>query len=159
MLIFAISGLIACEPDAPDKDQRRARELQQDRQLRQDLDLLQDEASATTEFERRLREQVHFRDGVLVIRDEELPDWISVVPASILWIINCGPTGLIVSFGPAPSVKDSGPVLNLTWATVPAEMCEQIAVAVGETLLAITHGEVTPASPRPESAASGTMHK
>jgi hypothetical protein len=106
----------------------------------QEQELLQDEAKATTEFETRLRKQVHLNGGVLVIRDAELSDWVSVAPASTIWIVNCGPYGLDVSFGAVSGENNGDSSVTLTRASIPAEECERIATSIGETVLAITRG-------------------
>src|SRR5438128_1990910 len=113
VVYLAAAGLIACEPDdAPDKDPMQG-----------ERELLQDEAKATTEYQRRLREQVQHHAGVLVIRETDLPDRVSVVPASTMWIIDCGPTGLDVNFGAPSGENGGGPSITLTGASIPPEAC------------------------------------
>ncbi|HTW51262.1 MAG TPA: hypothetical protein VME45_05135 [Stellaceae bacterium] len=103
-----------------------------------DTALLQDEAKATAELQRRLRSQVSYRNGVLVIIEHG--EGVTVMPATVMWGVDCGQDGLAVTFGTGSGDSDNGTVLQLTSAEVTDDKCTRIAPAVGETVLAITKG-------------------
>jgi hypothetical protein len=103
--------------------------------------LLQDEAKATAEFQNRLRGQVSSRGGLLVIIDRTgATSGVTVVPATILWGVDCGDSGLAVTFGAGSGDTDNGIVLQLTSANISDDKCTRIAPAIGETVLALTKG-------------------
>jgi hypothetical protein len=103
--------------------------------------LLQDEAKATAEFQNRLRGQVSSRGGLLVIVDRTgATSGVTVMPATIMWGVDCGEGGLAVTFGAGSGDTDNGIVLQLTSANISDDKCTRIAPALGETVLAITKG-------------------
>jgi hypothetical protein len=104
--------------------------------------LLQDEAKAGAEFERRLRGQVTARDGLLVIIDRSgTSSGVTVVPASIMWGVDCSDSGLTVTFGTGSGDSDNGIVLQLTSAGISDDACTRIAPAIGQVVLAIVKGD------------------
>ena len=106
-----------------------------------DTTLLQDEAKAVAELQRRLRSEVSFRGGTLVIVDRSVADaGVTVMPATVMWGVDCGQDGLAVTFGAGSGDTDNGTVLQLTSADVTDDKCTRIAPAIGETVLAITKG-------------------
>jgi hypothetical protein len=106
-----------------------------------DTSLLQDEAKAITEFERRLRGQVTYHGGTLVIIDRSGTNpGVTVVPATIMWGVDCGDSGIAVTFGSGSGDTDNGIVLQLTTANVSDEKCTRIAPALGDAVLALTKG-------------------
>lgn len=106
-----------------------------------DKTLLQDEAKATTELQRRLRDQVHFRNGLLVIQDRSgTSPGVTVMPATVMWGIDCSDNGLAVTFGAGSGDTDNGLALQLTTAAISDDKCARIAPAIGDALLAITKG-------------------
>lgn len=103
--------------------------------------LLQDEAKATAELQSRLRSEVTYRNGVLVIIDRGVANAdVTVMPATVMWGIDCGQEGISVTFGAGSGDTDNGTMLQLTGADVTDGKCAHIAPAIGETLLAITKG-------------------
>jgi hypothetical protein len=103
--------------------------------------LLQDEAKAVAELQRRLRSEVSYRDGVLVIVDRGTANaGVTVMPATVMWGVDCGDGGVAVTFGAGSGDTDNGAVLQLTSANVTDDKCTRIAPAIGETMLAITKG-------------------
>lgn len=107
-----------------------------------DAALLKDEAKAIAELQRRLKDQVSFRDGLLVIIDRSGgTSGVTVMPATVMWGIDCSDSGLAVTFGSGNGDTDNGIVLQLTSASISDDKCTRIAPAVGETLLAVTKGE------------------
>jgi hypothetical protein len=106
-----------------------------------DAALLQDPAKASAEFQRRLRSQVTNSGGLLIIVDRSgTTSGVTVMPATVLWGLDCSDSGLMVTFGAGSGDTDNGIVLTLTSAAIPDDACMKIAPAVGETLLAITRG-------------------
>ena len=104
-----------------------------------DTTLLQDEDKATAELQRRLRDQVRYRNGLLIITDRGSTG-VTVMPATIIWGVDCGDTGLSVTFGSGGGDTDNGLVLQLTSVAISDDKCMRIALAIGETVLAITKG-------------------
>jgi hypothetical protein len=103
--------------------------------------LLQDEAKAIAEFQNRVRGQVSSRGGLLIIVDRTgATSGLTVVPATIMWGVDCGDSGLAVTFGAGSGDTDNGIVLQLTSATISDDKCTRIAPAIGETVLALTKG-------------------
>ena len=106
-----------------------------------DKTLLQDEDKASAELQRRLRDQVTYRNGLLVIIDRSgTTSGVTVMPATVMWGIDCGDSGLAVTFGTGSSDTDNGLALQLTAAAISDDKCTRIAPAIGDTLLAITKG-------------------
>jgi hypothetical protein len=103
--------------------------------------LLQDEAKATAELQRRLSEQVTSRGGMLIIIDRSgVNSGVTVMPATVMWGVDCSDSGLAVTFGAGSGDTDNGIVLQLTSAGISDDKCTRIAPAVGETLLALIKG-------------------
>ena len=65
---------------------------------------------------------------------------VTVMPATIIWGVDCGDTGLSVTFGSGGGDTDNGLVLQLTSVAISDDKCMRIALAIGETVLAITKG-------------------
>jgi hypothetical protein len=131
LALAALYGSAMAEPKAPADPSLIA----------SDTTLLQDEAKAVAEFQRRLRSEVSYRGGVLVIVDRSVANaGVTVMPATVMWGVDCSQDGLAVTFGTGSGDTDNGTVLQLTSADVTDEKCTRIAPAVGETVLAITKG-------------------
>jgi hypothetical protein len=106
-----------------------------------DATLLQDTAKATAELQRRLRGQVAYRNGLLVIIDRSgTTAGVTVMPATVMWGVDCSDSGIAVTFGAGSGDTDNGVVLQLTGANVGDEKCLAIAPVIGDTMLAITKG-------------------
>jgi len=109
--------------------------------VKSDTALLQDEAKATAEFQRRLRNQASYRNGVLVVVDHTgATSGVTVMPATVMWGVDCGDSGIAVTFGSGSGDTDNGVVLQLTSAAIGDDKCTRLAPSIGETLLAITKG-------------------
>ena len=107
-----------------------------------DAALVQDDAKATAELERRLHAQVSYHNGVLVIIDRSgTNSGVTVVPATIMWGVDCSDSGVAVTFGSGSGDTDNGIVLQLTSTALSDEKCLKIAPAIGEAVLSITKGE------------------
>jgi hypothetical protein len=106
-----------------------------------DATLLQDEGKAIAELQRRLRRQVAYRNGLLVIVDRSgTTPGVTVMPATVMWGIDCSDGGLAVTFGTGSGDTDNGVSLQLTTAAISDDKCNRIAPAIGETVLALTKG-------------------
>jgi hypothetical protein len=105
-----------------------------------DASLLQDEDKAKAELERRLRSQATYRDGVLVLIDRSGAGGITVMPATVMWSVECSDGGLAVTFGSGSGDTDNGVVLTLTGAAISDDKCTRIAPAIGLAVLALTKG-------------------
>jgi hypothetical protein len=105
-----------------------------------DTSLLQDEDKAKAEFERRLRSQATYRDGVLVLIDRSGAGGVTVMPANVMWSVECSDSGLAVTFGSGSGDTDNGIVLQLTGAAISDDKCTRIAPAIGLAVLAVTKG-------------------
>lgn len=106
-----------------------------------DKALLQDLDKATAELQRRLRNQVTYRNGLLVIIDRSGTNpGVTVMPATVVWGIDCSDSGLAVTFGTGSGDTDNGVALQLTSVAISDDQCLRIAPAIGDALLAITKG-------------------
>ena len=106
-----------------------------------DTALIQDDAKAIAEFQRRLRDQVSYRGGMLVIIDRSgTNSGVTVMPATIPWGVDCSDSGIGVTFGAGSGDTDNGIVLQLTSTAIGDDKCLRIAPAIGETVLALTKG-------------------
>jgi hypothetical protein len=105
-----------------------------------DASLLQDEDKAKTELERRLRSQATYRDGVLVLTDRSGAGGVTIMPATVMWSVECSDGGLAVTFGSGSGDTDNGVVLTLTGAAISDDKCTRIAPAIGLAVLALTKG-------------------
>lgn len=105
-----------------------------------DAALLQDESKASAEFQRRLRDQVRYRNGLLLIQDRSGGAGLTVMPATIVWGLDCGDSGIAITFGNGTGDTDNGIALTVTSAAVSDAKCQTIAPALGETVLAISKG-------------------
>ena len=131
LALAAMHGTAAAEPKAPSDPGLAA----------SDVALLQDEAKAIAEFQRRLRSEVSYRGGLLIIVDRSEPNsGVTVMPATVMWGVDCGDGGIAVTFGAGSNDTDNGAVLQLTSAGVSDDKCARIAPALGETVLALTKG-------------------
>ena len=109
--------------------------------VKSDIALLQDEGRAIAEFQRRLKDQVSYRNGILVIIDRTgTTSGVTVMPANTMWGVDCSDSGIAVTFGAGSGDTDNGVVLQLTGAAISDDKCTRIAPALGDTLLAITKG-------------------
>jgi hypothetical protein len=104
-----------------------------------DTSLLQDEDKAKAELERRLRSQATYRDGVLVLSDRS-SGGLTIMPATVMWSVECSDGGLAVTFGSGSGDTDNGIVLQLTAAAISDDKCAHIAPAIGLAVLALTKG-------------------
>jgi hypothetical protein len=78
---------------------------------------------------------------VLVIVDRSMANaGVTVMPATVMWGVDCSQDGVAVTFGAGSGDTDNGAVLQLTSADVTDDKCTRIAPAIGETVLAITKG-------------------
>jgi hypothetical protein len=87
----------------------------------------------------RLRHQVRYYNGTLMIEDETL-DTINTFPATIAWSISCDNTGVAVNIGDV-SETGSGVAVNLTDQAVDAAVCRSISGPLGAAVLQLTRGE------------------
>jgi hypothetical protein len=132
LALAALSIPAAAEPKlSPDPDLAKS-----------DVGLLQDEAKATAELQRRLRAQVSSRGGVLIIHDSSgAAAGVTVMPATVMWGVDCGDGGVAVTFGAGSGDTENGIVLQLTSAAISDDKCTRIAPALGEVVLAIAKGD------------------
>ena len=107
-----------------------------------DAALLRDEAKATSELQRRLRDQVAFKDGLLVIQDRSASAAsVVVMPPTAFWSVDCGDNGIGVTFGSGSGDTDNGIALQLTAAAPTQEQCLALAPALAKSVAAIVKGE------------------
>lgn len=92
------------------------------------------------DLQRRLRDQVRYQNGLLIIR-ERAGGGITVAPATIGWTVDCGDGGLSVTFGSGTGDTENGVALQLGNAALSDDQCQNLAPAIGATVLAISHGQ------------------
>jgi hypothetical protein len=101
--------------------------------------LLRDPARAAPVLELRLRKQVHYSNGLLLIEDPVLHG-ITTLPATISWSVSCDDiTGLQVLFGSG----DSGSEVDLVplGTRISKGVCANISQGVGAAVLRLTSGQ------------------
>lgn len=106
-----------------------------------DAALLRDAAKAASEFQRRMRDQITFRNGLLIVQDRTSgSSGLLVMPATAMWSIDCGDGGISLTLGSGSGDTDNGTSLQLTSAAVSDERCRTIAPALGEAMMEIAKG-------------------
>jgi hypothetical protein len=101
--------------------------------------VLRDPARAGVVLEQRLRKQVRYSNGLLLIQDPILHG-VATLPATVSWSISCNDiTGVQVSFGSG----DSGSEVDLVplGTRVPRAACSGISEVVGAAVLRLTSGQ------------------
>jgi hypothetical protein len=103
--------------------------------------LLSDPATAAPELERRLRQQVRYYNGVLLIEDPILHS-VTALPATTAWSISCDAGGVQVNFGDT-SDNGSGAYVEITPIGIGAAptACKGISARLGTAVLRLTRGE------------------
>jgi hypothetical protein len=131
VLVLAGQSSVRAEPKPPiDPDLAKS-----------DARLLEDEGKATAEFQRRLRAQVAYRNGLLVIQDHSGgSSGVVVMPATVMWAVDCSDSGLTVTFGSGTGDTENGVDVQLTSAAVSLDKCQRIAPAIGDAVLTLTKG-------------------
>jgi hypothetical protein len=105
------------------------------------VSLLRDPARAAPELEKRLRGQVHYSNGLLLIEDPILHG-ITTLPATTGWAIDCGILGVAVTFG-ATGENGAGTEVNLVpiGTSISNYTCRGISEVVGAAVLRLTNGQ------------------
>lgn len=101
--------------------------------------VLRDPARSGQVLEQRLRRQVRYANGLLLIEDPILHG-VTTLPATIGWSVSCDEiTGVQVSFGSG----DSGAVLDLVplGTKISKSTCSRISQEVGAAVLRLTSGQ------------------
>ncbi len=102
--------------------------------------LLKDPVGLFPELEGRLRKQVRYESGTLVIK-EELTDTIKTFPSTVPWSVSCGVEGISVDFGDV-SENGNGISLNLTdYSGMDTSVCQRISGPLGAAVLRLTRGQ------------------
>jgi hypothetical protein len=103
--------------------------------------MLRDPAKAGPEFERQLRRQIRYSDGLLLIQEPLLREVI-VRPATVEWSVNCSIVGLAVSLGGhVENGTGSEVVLAPVEVTINKAACPAISIAVGRAMLRSITGQ------------------
>jgi len=99
---------------------------------------LRDPARSGLVLEQRLRKQVHYSNGLLLIEDPILHG-ITTLPATIAWSVSCDVTGVAVSFGSG----DSGSVVDLVLVgtKISQGSCSRISQELGTAVLRLASGQ------------------
>jgi|SRR5579864_4819176 len=102
---------------------------------------LRDPARAGPELERRLRKQVRYSNGLLLIEDPILHG-ITTLPATTEWAIDCGVLGVAVTFG-ATGENGAGTEVNLVpiGTTISNYACRGVSEVLGAAILRLTSGQ------------------
>jgi hypothetical protein len=103
--------------------------------------LLRDPARAGPELERRLREQVRYSIGLLLI-EEPILHGVTALPATAGWAIGCDMLGVRVTFG-ATGENGAGTEVELVplGTRVESSACYGISNALGVAVLRLTSGQ------------------
>jgi hypothetical protein len=103
--------------------------------------LLRDPARAGPELERRLRKQVQYSNGLLLVEDP-IFHGVTTLPATAGWAISCDTLGVSVTFG-ATGENDAGINVEIVplGTAVEAGACDGISKALGAAVLRLTSGQ------------------
>jgi hypothetical protein len=103
--------------------------------------LLRDPARAGPELEQRLRAQVRYSNGLLLIEDPILHG-VTALPATTGWAIGCDILGVRVTFG-ATGENGAGTEVELVplGTTVASDACYGISNVLGAAVLRLTSGQ------------------
>lgn len=63
-----------------------------------------------------------------------------VLPVSAMWVVSCDILGLSVAFGPGSGEYDNSVNVDLTRIPISEPQCRDLAPAIGQEVMAITHG-------------------
>jgi hypothetical protein len=101
--------------------------------------LLKDPVRLLPELEQRLRKQVRYDSGMLIIK-EPLTDSIRTFPPTVRWSVACAVIGVSVNFGDT-SENGNGVTLNLTdFSGVDTHVCQSISGPLGAAVKRLTRG-------------------
>jgi hypothetical protein len=101
--------------------------------------VLRDPARSGPVLEQRLRKQVRYSNGLLLIEDPGLHG-ITTIPASSAWSVNCDEvTGVEVAWGSG----DTAPVVELVpiGTKISRNACRELSQKVGDAVLRLTSGQ------------------
>jgi hypothetical protein len=101
--------------------------------------LLRDPVRAGPELERRLRKQIRYSNGLLLIEDPILHG-ITTLPATTGWSIGCGEVGIAITFGAAGEVGTEVELVPFG-TKVATYACRGISDALGAAVLRLTSGQ------------------
>jgi hypothetical protein len=103
--------------------------------------LLRDPVRAAPELERRLRKQVRYSNGLLLIEDPILHG-VTTFSATAAWAIDCDMLGVRVTFG-ATGENGTGTEVELVplGTKVERNACHGISGLLGEAVLRLTSGQ------------------
>ncbi len=134
-MLIAVGAVMASNAGKHDQERIRGEGL------RAEAALMADPLRAGPELERRLREHVSSREGMLIVSDT-LPGipTVYVLPMSAMWVVSCDILGLSVAFGPGSGEYDNSVNVDLTPVPISEPQCRDLAPAIGQKILAITRG-------------------
>ncbi len=134
-MLIAVGAVMAS--NARKHDQERIR----GEGRRAEAALMADPLRAGPELERRLREHVGSREGMLIVTDTlpGLPT-VYVLPMSAMWVVSCDIFGLSVAFGPGSGEYDNSVNVDLTRVPISQPQCQDLAPMIGQEVLAIARG-------------------
>jgi hypothetical protein len=100
---------------------------------KEEIALLSDPTRGPAEIDRRLRDRMSIRSGVLTIIED--PDGVDVysLPVETRWLVSCN-LGVVISFGRGP---DGDAVVNVSHVFPSPDECETIVPLVGERVRAL----------------------
>jgi hypothetical protein len=103
--------------------------------------LRDDPAKAGPELERRLRKEVRYSNGLLLI-DDPILHGVTTLPATAGWTISCNTLGVTVTFG-ATGENDAGTDVEIVplGTTVDVNACDGISKVLGAAVLRLTSGQ------------------
>jgi len=98
-------------------------------------------AKAAAELDRRVRQRVAYRQGILVVVDPDprLPT-VYALPAATPWLVACDVTGLTVGFGAGSQEAGTGVDLPITLAPLAEPQCRTLVPRAAAILAAVVQG-------------------
>jgi hypothetical protein len=137
LLLLICLGLGACDER---ETQSKQPSVHEDR-MKADADLMLDIGRAGIELERRLSEAVRAQDGIVVIHNPMIGQFVSqVLSPNTPWVLSCG-AGISIVFGSSVSGYEGSTSndveVQLAYSTVDENACATLGPRLGKRLNAI----------------------
>jgi hypothetical protein len=133
LLVVAIA-LFGCK----DEDQSTPRQREVSARRAADAALLKDDPTkASEEFLDRLHQDIQRGQGGLIYVNEPLIGTVHAFPPHVVWHLECGMTGIDVSFSGTAEPDNSGVDVELTDASISMDRCRELLPPLGSALVQI----------------------
>ena len=140
-IICAVFLLSACKPKADGESEKRSAEF--DAKIASESQLVKDPDKAIPELESRLRGALRPNDGILIIKD--FFDQFAV-PVNTPWVLQCGLTGMTITFGGWIEKSEGEEALNrvmihlVSLAPIESDACDVLTPIIAKDIEKILNG-------------------